>query len=79
MKIIKESKIEERFPNESTLDDHYKRHVKKDGYSVNRWGEKEPEFTPKKFPTKTVDRMLKSNPTMYEYEKVVKNIGKFIA
>ena len=52
MKIIKESKIEERFPNESTLDDHYGRHVKKDGYSVNRWGEKEPEFTPKKFPTK---------------------------
>ena len=50
MKIIKESKIEEKFPNESTLRDHYGRHVKKQGFSINKFGKKEPEFTPDKFP-----------------------------
>lgn len=50
MKIIKESTIKEKFPNEETLRDHYERHVKEQGFSINKFGEKEPEFTPDKFP-----------------------------
>ena len=48
MKIIKESKIEERFDNASQRAKHYTDHVVPSGYSnrKNPWGKNDYEFTP---------------------------------
>lgn len=51
MKIIKEN-LNELFPDDATLTDHYNKHVNDEGKSINKFGKEEPEFTTKRFPTK---------------------------
>lgn len=51
MKIIKNN-LNEYFPDEKTLSDHYDRHVNKEGKSINKFGREEPEFRTSRFPTK---------------------------